>query len=184
MDKQRCSGTAFISISPSADTHRTFVIHTDRVFIICGGRDDGELDGIGQGRGLSSTLSPQWQCMSSGWSWGHQGPLCASNHQVVSDGAVASRSQNGCRFRRGWGGGEEKRVQEWNSLEFSQKRQRVLRRRKERKKKEAVSRHGSGRVGASVLVSQVHCTRNVLRCDDSIGLEPSMKQQRQKLHSV
>lgn len=30
---------------------------------------------------------------------GHQGPLCTGYHQVVSDGAAASRSQD-----RGWGG--------------------------------------------------------------------------------
>ncbi|CAB1443958.1 unnamed protein product [Pleuronectes platessa] len=34
-----------------------------------------------------------WQGMPSGLSQGHQGPLCACYHQVVSDGAAASRSQ-------------------------------------------------------------------------------------------
>lgn len=55
---QRCGGMAFITVIPSANAHRSFLILTDRVFIIRGGGDDGGLEGIGRGGGLSSTLSP------------------------------------------------------------------------------------------------------------------------------
>lgn len=34
MDVQRCGGTAFITVAPSADAHRSFLICTDRVFIV------------------------------------------------------------------------------------------------------------------------------------------------------
>lgn len=132
MDVQRCGGTAFISVILSTDTHRSFLIHTDRVFIIRGGGDDGGLEGIGQG-GDFPPLAPQWRCTSSGCSRGHQGPLCAGNHQVASDGTrglPALREGNG--VRRGGVGGAEEKVQEWSSLECSQKRQRARRRGKER----------------------------------------------------
>lgn len=55
---QRCGGMAFITVIPSANAHRSFLILTDRVFIIRGGGDDGGLEGVGRGGGLSSTLSP------------------------------------------------------------------------------------------------------------------------------
>lgn len=76
-------------------------------------------------------LSPQWRCTPSGRSRGHQGPLCAGYHQVVSDGAAGlPLSGEGT----GRGGGEEERVHERRRLECSQKRQ------KERKRKRLFER--------------------------------------------
>lgn len=83
-------------------------------------------------------LSPQWRCTSSGLSQGHQGPLCAGYHQVVSDGAAASRSQErGEGLRSGGGGGEEvrrrrcRRGVDWNVPRRDRERERE-------EKKEAV----------------------------------------------
>lgn len=56
---QRCGGTAFIMVIPSAGAHRSFLIHTDRVFIGQGGGDDGGLEGTGRGGGdFPFALSP------------------------------------------------------------------------------------------------------------------------------
>lgn len=61
-------------------------------------------------------LFPQLLCTLS-----HQGPLCTSYHQVVSDGAAASRSQESGREVAGLEG-EEERVHKRGQLECSQKR--------------------------------------------------------------
>lgn len=98
---QRCGGTAFITVTPSECAHRSFLIHTDRVFIVWGAGDDGGLESESVEVGEFPQLSPQWRCTSSGYSRGQQGPLCASYHQVVSDGTAASRSQKRNRVRRG-----------------------------------------------------------------------------------
>lgn len=58
---------------------------------------------------------PSGSACRAATSQGHQGPLCASNHQVLSDGPTASRCMGG-------------KVQEWRRLECSQKRRRVRKR--------------------------------------------------------
>lgn len=105
----RCGGTfflLFIAAAPSASTHRSFLIHTDRVFSMGGGGDD-----------FSYASSPQWRCTLSG-TRGHQGPLCVGYQQVASDGTTASCSRESGRAGRG--GGEKPGV------ECSQKRWREV----------------------------------------------------------
>ncbi len=77
------------------------------------------------------------------------------------------------RERRG-GGGEEEKVHKRSRLECSQKRQRARKRGKRRERKRKGLFEGMA-VVSSALVSQVHHRRNVLCCDDSIAVEPSMK---------
>ena len=86
---------------------------------------------------------------------------------MVSDGAAASRSQE-----RGEGG---EGAQEEQIGMFPEETERV----KERKRKERKRLFEGMALVSSVLASQVHHRRNVLRCDDSIVLKPSMKKVQQ-----
>lgn len=172
MDVRRCGGAAFIATAPSAGAHRSFLICADRVFIVRGGGDDGGLEGIGRRWGTFLRSLPSGVAPQAGRSRGHQGPLCAGYHQVVSDGTAASRSQERQRVegrlggRGGEGRGGEGAHEEQIGM-FPEETGSAKERRK-KGKKEAV-------VVSSGLVSQVRRRRNVLRCDDSIELEPSMK---------
>ena len=113
---------------------------------------------------------PQWQCMPSGLGQGHQGPLCAPYHQVVSDGAAASRSQE---RGEGWEGEEVRRRRCRRGVDWNVPRRDREPKERKRKGREKRRRLFEGMaVVSSALFSQVHHRRNVLRCDDSL---PSMK---------
>lgn len=153
--RQRCGGTPLITVGACADTHRTVVIHTDRVVIVAGG--NGKRHRIGRGEGLSSILSPQWRRTLSGRGRFHQGPLCVCNHQVVNDGDAASRSQERvCGGKRAEGG----KVQGRSILECSQ-----------RKGCERIKRKGT----------DSRCAAGGMRHHNSTGFDSPRKEQRKKL---